>query len=144
MGVLLDTNVLSELRKGSRADTNVRAWVEKVAREPQWISVLSLGEIRQGIERIRLKDPAQADVLEAWLNTLEREYPETILPVCGRVAAEWGWLNGRRTRPVIDGLLIATARVHGLRIATRNVKDFVDAGVGLENPFAGGDAGDPF
>lgn len=135
MAVLIDTNVLSELRKGHRAEPKVIAWAERVAREPQWISVLTLGEIRQGIERLRTKDLAQAEALQGWLIAIEDEYGATVLPVCGRVAGEWGRLNAQRSRPLTGGLLIATARVHGLRIATRNVRDFRGAGVKVENPF---------
>lgn len=135
MAILLDTNILSELRKGRRADANVRAWQVRVQGERQWLSVLSLGEIRRGIETIQRKDADQAKALERWLLGIELNFAEETLPVCGRVAAEWGRLNARRNLPVIDGLLAATARVHGLRIATRNGSDFEGTGVPVENPF---------
>jgi predicted nucleic acid-binding protein len=135
MGILLDTNILSELRKGGSANPNVRAWQARVRTETQWLSVLSLGEIRQGIETIRRKDLRQANALEDWLSGIELNFAGEILPVCGQVAAEWGRLNATRSLPVIDGLLAATASVHRLRIATRNVSDFIDTGVLVENPF---------
>ncbi len=135
MAILLDTNILSELRKGNRADPHVLAWQLRVQGEKQMISVLSLGEIRKGIESVRRKDSDQAKALERWLSGIELNFARETLPICGRVATEWGRLNSARSLPVIDGLLAATARVHGLRIATRNVTDFKGLGVTVENPF---------
>ena len=136
MSWLLDTNILSELRKGGRADEKVRCWADRVRGDPQWISVLSLGEIRKGIERIRRTDPAQAGHLDDWLINLSVEYADVILPVCGRVADAWGRLQVERSLPVVDSLLAATASVHRLRIATRNVEDFAGLGIKIINPFS--------
>ncbi len=135
MPYLLDTNVLSELRKGRRADQRVRAWAEAVSGERHFVSVLSLGEIRKGIERLRSKSPQQCEVFEQWLERLCVDYAEDILEVNDAIADRWGRLEAGRTRPVIDGLLAATALESGLTIATRNTGDFSGTGVKLVNPF---------
>ncbi len=117
---------------------HVMQWAEEISRVPQFISVLSLGEIRKGIEVIKRKDPVQAQHLEKWLRNLEKSYADCILPVCERVAADWGQLQAQRSSPVIDSLLAATARVHHLTLVTRNVKDFMYLDTPIINPFAGG------
>jgi predicted nucleic acid-binding protein len=132
---LLDTNVLSELRRGRRGDQRVRAWAETVSGERHFVSVLSLGEIRKGIERLRCKSPQQCEAFEQWLERLSVDYAEDILEVNDAVADRWGRLEAGRTRPVIDGLLAATALESDLTIATRNTKDFAGTGVKLVNPF---------
>jgi predicted nucleic acid-binding protein len=134
---LLDTNVLSELRKGTRGDQSVRAWAETVSGERHFVSVLSLGEIRKGIERLRRTKPEQCAVFERWLEQLSVDYADDILEVNDAIADRWGRLEASRTRPVIDGLLVATALEFGLTIATRNTKDFAGTGVKLVNPFDG-------
>ncbi len=137
MPYLLDTNVLSELRKGTRGDQSVRAWAETVSGERHFVSVLSLGEIRKGIERLRRTKPEQCAVFERWLEQLSVDYADDILEVNDAIADRWGRLEASRTRPVIDGLLVATALEFGLTIATRNTKDFAGTGVKLVNPFDG-------
>jgi predicted nucleic acid-binding protein len=133
----LDTNVLSELRKGRRGDQRVRVWAEAVGGERHFLSVLSLGEIRKGIERLRRKTPEQCEAFEQWLERLSVDYADDILEVNDVIADRWGRLDASRTRPVIDGLLAATALEFGLTIATRNTKDFAGTGVKLVNPFDG-------
>lgn len=135
MAFLLDTNVLSELRKGERADARVRAWASATRLDRHWISVLSIGEIRKGIELLRPKATAQATVLERWLQTLLARHADSILSVDEAVAQRWGRLEAARSLPVIDGLLAATALESGLTLATRNVKNFRRTGVTLLNPF---------
>ena len=135
MPYLLDTNVLSELRKGARGDQRVLAWVESVSGERHFVSVLSLGEIRKGIERLRRTTPEKCEVFERWLERLSVDYAGDVLEVNDVVADRWGRLEAGRTRPVIDGLLAATALEFGLTIATRNTKDFAGTGVELVNPF---------
>ena len=98
--------------------------------------MLVVGEIRQGIERLRRRDPSQAAVFETWLATLRRDYADRILPVTVQIADEWGRLNVPDPVPAIDGLLAATARVHGLTLVTRNTADVARTGVALLNPFA--------
>jgi predicted nucleic acid-binding protein len=132
---LLDTNVLSELRKGMRGDQRVRAWAKSASSERHLVSVLSLGEIRKGIERLRRTSPEKCEVFEEWLEQLGRQYAEEILSVNDAIADRWGRLEASRTRPVIDGLLAATALEFSLTIATRNTRDFADTGVKLVNPF---------
>jgi len=134
---LLDTNVVSELRKGERADANVVRWFAHIGADDLFLSVLVVGEIRRGIERIRRNDAATAHSLDRWLVGLVAGYEDRILPVDRRVAEEWGRLNVPNPIPVVDGLMAATARVHGLVLATRNVKDTASTGVKTLNPFAG-------
>jgi toxin FitB len=131
---LLDTNVWSELRK-RRADGRVAAWFAGVADEDIFLSVLVIGEIRRGIESMRSRDPAQAATLERWLLGVLRDCAERILPVTREVAEEWGRLSSRKAIPSIDGLLAATARVHGLTLVTRNVRQLAAVGVPLLDPF---------
>ena len=135
MPYLLDTNVLSELRKGARGDARVRAWAASVRGERHCVSVLSLGEIRKGIERLRRTTPEQCEVFERWLGRLTADYAGDIIEVHDGMADRWGRLEADRSRPVIDGLLAATALECGLTIATRNTKDFAGTGVKLVNPF---------
>jgi predicted nucleic acid-binding protein len=133
---LLDTNVLAEVRK-ARADARVVAWYDEIADDDLFLSVLVVGEIQQGVTRLRRRDPRRAAAYDAWLAKLRREFFDRILPVTQDVALEWGRLSAGDPLPVIDGLLAATAVVHGLTVATRNVEDFKRTGVALFNPFEG-------
>ena len=133
---LLDTNVVSELRKAS-PDPRVAAWYAASTGIDAYLSVLTVGEVRHGIERLRAKDPAQAGRLERWLVGLLRTYASRVLPITVEVAQEWGRLNAGLRPPVVDGLIAATARVHRLTLVTRNVADFAGGGVPLLNPFDG-------
>ncbi len=135
MSFLLDTNVLSEVRKPA-GDANVRSWLASVRGTDLYLSVLGVGEIRQGIERLRRRDPAQAAVYEAWLAALRRDYADRILPVTADIAEAWGRLNVPDSVPVIDGLLAATAQVWAFTLVTRNTADLARTGVRLLNPFA--------
>jgi hypothetical protein len=119
VSLLLDTNVLSELRKGARADPQLLAWVAGVADDEVHLSVLVEGELRRGIETIRRRDPRQAIALERWLARVVRDHAARILPVDDRVAEEWGRLAARRAASIVDTLMAATARVHGLVLVTR-------------------------
>jgi hypothetical protein len=135
MAFLIDTNVLSELRKGRQCDANVRAWAISANHAQHWISVLSLGEIRKGIELLRRKSPAQCPAFERWLSAIETNYSGCILPITDAIADQWGRLQVRRSMPVIDSLLAATALVHQLIIVTRNTADFACSGATVLNPF---------
>ena len=133
---LLDTNVVSELRKRDRCDENVAAWYTGVSDDELFLSVLTLGEIRKGIELIRDRDPRQAEALENWLRYVEKNYEGRILPIDERVSDVWGQLHYIRNVPVVDGLLAAAAKVHNLTLVTRNIQDFQGLGVNLLNPFS--------
>lgn len=135
MKVLIDTNVISELRKGARCDPNVAAWFAALPADGIYLSALVVGEIRQGIERIRRRDAKSARSLDAWLRRLVAAHDERILPVDRRVAEEWGRMNVPNPVPVVDGLMAATAKVHDLILATRNVKDVSGTGARVVNPF---------
>jgi predicted nucleic acid-binding protein len=135
---LLDTNVISELRKGSRADPGVVAWITPIDDADLFLSVVVSGELRQGVERLRLRDAVQAESLDRWLRALNDEYAERVLPVDSRVADLWGRLNAPDPISAVDGLLAATAIVHDLTFVTRNVRDVERTGVRLHNPFRSG------
>lgn len=135
MKYLLDTNVIAEVRKGARANPHVRSWFEALDADAVVLSVVTIGEIRKGIENVRPRDPKSARALDRWLRRILTDHRERILPVDLRVAEEWGRLNAPDPLPVIDGLLAATAKVHRLTVATRNVKDVSRSGVDVVNPF---------
>jgi len=139
VSLLLDTNVVSELRKGERADTRVRAWFESVADTDLHLSVLVVGELRCGIERVRTKDAKQAAAMERWLQRLTREHAERILPVDRRVAEQWGRFAAERNGSPVDVLMAATAHVHELVLVTRNTRDVAWTGVACINPFEHGE-----
>jgi toxin FitB len=133
---LLDTNVVSELRKGQRCNPNVASWFATIDDDALYLSVLVVGEIRLGIERARPRDPMKATSLEAWLESLIAEYAERILPIDRSVAETWGRLSAIRPIPTVDGLLAATVLVHNMTLATRNTRDIADTGARLIDPFA--------
>ena len=135
MNYLFDTNVISELRKGKRCNPNVAHWFADVDEEEIFLSVLTIGEIRIGIDRIQRRDAERAATLKRWLKGLTDTFQEKILPVDREVAEEWGRMNVPNPLPVIDGLLAATAKKHSLFIATRNTRDIARTGVGCVNPF---------
>jgi len=134
---LLDTNVLSELRKGQRADAGVRRWFDEAVDRDLFTSVLVVGELRRGVESIRRRDRAAADSLAQWLESLVDRFGERLLPVDAAVASRWGELNVPNPVPTVDGLLAATALVHDLTLVTRNVGDVGRTGARLLNPFTG-------
>jgi hypothetical protein len=134
MTYLLDTNVISEIRK-RHPDPQVMAWWDTVTSAEVFISALTIGEIRLGIERLRRKDSAQAELLEQWLHGLRVSYQDHIISVDAGIAEEWGHLNVPDPVPLIDGLLAATARMRGLILVTRNVADLARSDVRVLNPF---------
>lgn len=136
MSWLLDTNVLSELRKGHRGAPAVRRWFAAHSNEEHFTSVLVLGEIRRGIESKRRRDPEGGAALDAWASRLEADFGSRILQIDFVVADRWGRLDVPDPLPAVDGLLAATALVHDLVVVTRNVRDFERAGVRVADPFA--------
>jgi toxin FitB len=132
---LIDTNIISEVRKGPRCDPGVTAWWAGVAENDLWISALVLGEIRKGVELARRRDRQKAAALEAWLGDVIAGFGDRVLPVDTAVAEEWGRMNAIRPVPVIDALLAATAKANGLTLVTRNGADVAGLGVDVLNPF---------
>ena len=131
---LLDTNVVSELRKGDRANAGVRAWFADMNDEDLFTSVLVLGEIRRGIESIRRRDAPAAMAIEQWLIRMATGFGDRVLPIDARVADRWGGLNVPDPIPTVDGLLAATALVHDMTLVTRNVKDIAGTGARTLDP----------
>lgn len=135
MPYLVDTCVVSEHRKQSRCNPGVTAWIESIQPDELYLSVLTVGEIRRGIELLRQKDPKTANVYEAWLIGLETYYGERILPITSAIADKWGRLSPTQPLPTEDGLIAATGLEHNLTVVTRNVADFKRSGVNTINPF---------
>ena len=136
MSFLLDTNVISELRKGQRADPGLQKWAASTEPRRQFTSVLVLGEIRHGTELKRRHDPRQAAVLEAWLEKSIRMFHGRILPVDDKIADAWGRLGIPGPLPDIDGLIAATAKVHGLTVVTRDKAILAMNDIKSINPFS--------
>ena len=113
---LVDTNVLSELRKQARCDPGVLRWAEGVSEESMFTSVLVIGEIRRGVDRVARKDPAQSRVLRKWLDHVRIAFAGRTLEITEQIAEEWG-------------------RLHGLTMVTRNTVDFESMGIDLLDPF---------
>lgn len=135
MNYLLDTNIVSEIHKRERCNAGVARWYRSVAGEKLFLSVLVVGEIRKGIERVRPRDVAQARALEKWLNGLGDQFRERVLPINLAVADQWGRMNAIRPLPVLDGLLAATAKVHAMTLVTRDARDVTGLDLTLLNPF---------
>ena len=134
---LLDTNVVSEIRKGQRADSDVFNWYTGISESHLFISSLTIGEIRKGIELARRRgNLEQAQGLEAWLQTVILGFSGRVLTVDTKVADTWGQLSAVRPVSVVDGLLAATAMVHDMTLVTRNVSDVEGLGASVLNPFS--------
>ncbi|MDE0343001.1 MAG: type II toxin-antitoxin system VapC family toxin [Deltaproteobacteria bacterium] len=135
MTFLIDTNIISEVRKGDRGNPAVAAWWSDVTEDDLWLSPLVLGEIRKGVELARRRNPRRAEGLEAWLADVMSGFGNRVLAVDTAVAEEWGRMNAVRPLPVVDALLAATAKANGLTLVTRNVSDMAGLDVDLLNPF---------
>ena len=137
-GFLLDTNVISELVK-ARPDHRVVRWVEDTDESRLFLSVLTLGEIRNGVERLR--SGRRRGRLESWLQVdLPLRFEDRILPITEAIADRWGALSAiaaakGKPLPVVDGLLAATALHHHLTLVTRNSSDVAGTGVATLNPW---------
>jgi predicted nucleic acid-binding protein len=135
---LVDTDVISEIRKGEKANEGVRSFFESAARQglDLYLSVVTIGELRQGVERIRHRgDGVQADLLERWLRQVSRAYADAILPIDEETAHVWGRLRVPNPENPLDKQIAATALIHDLTVLTRNTEHFAPTGVRLKNPF---------
>lgn len=132
---LLDTNVISELRKRDKCDARVAVWYAGIPEGDLFISVVVAGELRKGVERLSRRDPRQAEALDRWLREVERSYADRVLPIDARVADVWGRISAIRPVPVVDALLAATVRVHDMILVTRNSSDVEGLGATVLNPF---------
>ena len=135
---LLDTNVVSESRRGRRCNPGVAAWFASVVVTDLFISALTIGEIRKGIMLVTSRgDYTQAANLDTWLHNILTIFADHILPVDASTADTWGQMHAIRNVPVIDGLLAVTAIVHDLTLVTRNTFHVQGLGADLLNPFTG-------
>lgn len=129
---LVDTNVISEARRGTREAVT---WLRSAKPSTIYLSVLTLGEIMKGAAMKERVDRHAAGNLAEWLQKLRREHADHILAVTDHIAVEWGRIAALRPRGEVDGLIAATAIVHGLILVTRNVADFNDISVSIVNPW---------
>jgi hypothetical protein len=130
---LLDTNVVSELRK-PKPHGAVLAWIQTVPDDQLFISALTLGELQAGAERTRKQDREKAQEIEAWIDRLSEAYE--VIPMDGTMFREWARLMAGRSDDLLEDTMIAAiARVRGLTVATRNVRDFKGLAVQVLNPF---------
>lgn len=134
MTFLLDTTIISEVRK-DQGNPRVKDWFATTRSDQLYLSVLTLGEIRHAIERLRRRDREQSEVFDTWLVALERQFADRLLPITAEIADAWGRLGVPDPVPIVDGLLAATAQVNGLTLVTRNTADLERTGVRLLNPF---------
>ena len=135
MGYLIDTNIISELRKKQNANPNVQAWFSSVTGGECYLSVLTIGEIVNGIKRLESKDMNSAKNIQAWLDMVLIDFSDRILPVTAKISATWGEMTSKIPMPVVDSLLASTAIVHNLTLVTRNIKDVESSSAKLLNPF---------
>lgn len=135
MSYLLDTNVVSEIRKGERCDPRVLDWYRLVDAADLFLSTLVVGEIRKGIELARRSDPEKAGRFEEWLGKIQTEFGSRILGIDNLVSDRWGRMCAVRPIPMVDGLMAATGATYGLTLVTRNERDIAGLGVTVLNPF---------
>lgn len=136
MRFLFDTNVVSELRRSRKANPTVLKWAAKIDSGDTCISAITLMELRYGALKVRKADPVLANELARWINDdIRTRYTDRIIPVDDRVALQCADLIHPRTRAFADSLIAATALVHDLVVATRNVRDFEPMGVRFFNPW---------
>ena len=136
MKFLLDTNVISEIRKRERAHPNVVNWVAQTPVKDIGTSVVVLAEIRRGIELKCRNDPGQAEGFDRWFAQMRTRLADRVLPIDEPIAEAWALLSVPDPLSLIDGLLAATAKVHGLTLVTRNIADVARTGVAMLDPFS--------
>jgi len=137
---LVDTDVISEIRKGEKADAGVREFFEVASREavPLYLSVVTVGELRTGVERLRHRgDVQQSELLDRWLQQVTKTYADAILPLDEEIAHVWGRLRVPNPENPLDKQIAATALIHDLTVVTRNTEHFAPTGVKLKNPSSG-------
>jgi len=134
---LLDTNVLSELRRPDRAHLAVLTWANSVPTASVYVSAITILEIEIGAQRISRRDPRQGKVLRKWIDSrILPSFQDRILPVDIAIATLCASLHVPDRMPEYDSLIAATALVHGFQVVTRNTSDFARTGVKIVNPFA--------
>jgi predicted nucleic acid-binding protein len=141
MSYLLDTCIISECVK-KKPDGNVSRWFNKQQQSQLFLSAISIAEIKKGIYKIKFTQPERALILQNWLNTVEAEFSQRILPISGDVLEHWAQLSARTENQgnklaMMDSLIAATALCYDLKMVTRNVDDFKSCGIELINPFSG-------
>lgn len=135
---LVDTNVISEVRKRERANKGVRTFFRQAMQDENdlYLSVVTVAELRRGVELIRHRgDRPQAALLDAWLRTILNEYAQSVLDVDEEIGQLWGRLRVPHAEHALDKLIAATALIHDLTVVTRNVEDFAGTGARVLNPF---------
>jgi hypothetical protein len=135
---LVDTDVISEARRGAAANAGVRAFFASAAQEdaPLYLSVVTIGELRQGVERIRHRgDRPQSQRLERWLSLVTSSYADRILALDEEIAHIWGRLRVPNPESPLDKQIAATALIHDLTVVTRKVGHYESTGAGVLNPF---------
>lgn len=137
MKFLLDTNIISEIRKRERAHPSVVKWVAQTPVKEIGTSVAVLAEIRRGIELKRRHDPEQAAGFDRWFTQMRTRLGDRVLPIDEPIAEAWAILSVPDPLPLIDGLLAATAKVRGLTLVTRNTADVARTAVSTLDPFTG-------
>lgn len=138
-GYLLDTNVVSELRR-VQPHSAVVAWLRSIPNADLHLSAVTIGELQAGVEITREQDPEKAAEIEGWLERVAETY--NVIPMDARAFRAWARLLHRRSDDLLeDAMIAATAQVHDLTVATRNVRDFADLGIETFDPFASGASG---
>lgn len=133
---LVDTNVISEARKGAKANSGVKKFFQQTDANDIYLSAQTIGEIRRGLENIRQRgDIPQTKKLEKWLNLIIDDYADKILSFDEECAQVWGRLMSPHPQHPIDKQIAAIALIHDLTVVTRNVDDFRGTGVKIKNPF---------
>jgi predicted nucleic acid-binding protein len=136
VNMLVDTNVVSELKRGRHADPRVVAWFSNIPGERVFTSVIVLGEIRRGIELVARRDKQRAVLLERWYASVREHLAHRVLAVDEPVMMIWSKISVPDMLPAYDGLIAATALAHGMTVVTRNALDYQRAGVDVIDPWS--------